>query len=252
MRVIVCVKIVPDERDIRINPDRTVALNPGSYMIGAYDLNVIEAGAQLVDADPAVELIALTARSDNAANPKVKKDILARGPARLVTVEGAGLDQAEPFVAASALAHGINALGEVDLVLCGVGSGDMYGQQTGSILAGLLGWPTLNEVAQIETGASSVTVRRSVEESNEEYEISLPCVLSLTADINTPRLSSMKAILAAGKRPMDVVSFDQAPAPSTETLQVFAPDKTARQGVVLPDASDANIDEFYQLLRRAL
>ncbi|MDR0594067.1 MAG: hypothetical protein LBG60_12600, partial [Bifidobacteriaceae bacterium] len=231
---------------------RTVALEAASRMIGTYDLNVLEAGAQLVDSDPGVELIALTARSDNTANSKVKKDILARGPVRLVTVEGAGLDEAGPFTTAAALAEGIESLGQVDLVLCGVGSGDLYSQQTGSIIGGLLGWPTLNEVGALEVGDGVVTVRRSAESSDEEYQVALPCVLCVTADINSPRVSSMKAILAAGKRPMDVVGFEAPPAGSTETLAVRAPEKAARQGAVLPDASDANIDEFYRLLRRAL
>lgn len=255
MRVVACVKIVPDERDIRVNSDRTIDLGAASYMIGTYDLNALEAGARLIDADPEVEFIALTAQSDQAGNSKVKKDILSRGPGRLVTVEGTGLNEAEPFVTASALAQGLASLGQVDLVLCGVGSGDIYAQQTGSILGGLLGWPTVNEVAHLEVGAGAVKVRRSVEDADEEYEVSLPCVLSLTADINEPRVSSMKAILAAGKKPMDVVAFEQSPAStanSIETLAVLAPERAVRQGVVLPDASDESIDEFYRQLRRAL
>jgi electron transfer flavoprotein beta subunit len=252
MKAVVCVKIVPDERDIRVNPDQTITLNPASYMIGTYDLNAIEAGAQLIDADPDVELIALTARSDNTANSKVKKDILARGPLRLVTVEGAGLDDADPYLAAVALAEGIKAVGDVDLVLCGVGSGDLYAQETGSILAGLLGWPVLNEISNLEAGPGSVKVRRAADNSDEEYEVTLPCVLSVTADINEPRVSSMKAILAAGKRPMDVVNFSGAATSPVKTVQVLAPQKAQRQGVVLADASAENIDEFYRQLRRAL
>jgi electron transfer flavoprotein beta subunit len=255
MKVVVCVKIVPDERDIRVNPDRTIALNAGSYQIGTYDLNAIEAGAKLADSDPGVELTAMTARSDAAANSKAKKDILARGPDRLVTIEGPGLDSADPFTVATALAQGISGLGDVDLVLCGVGSGDMYGQQTGAVLGGILGWPALNEVAALEAQGNTVRVRRSVEDSEEEYEVSTPCVLSVTADINTPRVSSMRAILAAGKKPRDVVAFaSEAPpgAAAVETLETLAPQKAARQGVVLPDASEASIDEFYRALRGAL
>jgi electron transfer flavoprotein beta subunit len=253
MKVVVCVKTVPDERDIRVGPDRSISLAAASHSIGTYDLNAIEAGAALVDADPEVELIAMTVRPPRPANSKANKDILARGPGRLVAIEGAGADQAEPIAVAAALAKEIAALGDVDLVLCGTGSGDLYAQETGPTLGALLGWSALNDVRVLDAADGHVAVTRAVDGGEERYEVSYPCVLSVTADINTPRVSSMKAILAAGRKPVDVIGLDEAAAPgATEVLEVLAPEKAARKLVVLPDAGEANLDEFYRALRGAL
>jgi electron transfer flavoprotein beta subunit len=254
MKVVACIKTVPDERDIRVNSDRTLSWDAATK-IGAYDLNALEAGAALVDADPEVEFIAMTVTTAYAANSKTNKDILARGPARLITVQGIGEEQKDSLEVASALAKGITDLGGVDLVVCGAGSGDMYSRQTGLLLGALLGWPALNEVKHFEVREGEVAVSRSGDGSDEEYMVALPCVLSVTADINAPRVSSMKSILAAGRKPADLMSMDGFTTPMdgvVEVVSVLAPEKAERKQIVLPDASESSVDEFYRLLRAAL
>ena len=92
-----------------------------------------------------------------------------------------------------------------DLVLCGEGSADLYAQQVGVQLGQLLNVPTINSVSKIVSVADGkVTVERTLEDEVETLEMPLPAVISVTSDINEPRIPSMKQILGAGKKPSTI------------------------------------------------
>ena len=91
MNVIACYKIVPDEQSIGIAADRSLVLDKAELVIGTYDLNAVEAGAQLVEALGG-ELTALTVGSAEVENSKLKKAVLSRGPAKAVTVAESRLE----------------------------------------------------------------------------------------------------------------------------------------------------------------
>ena len=251
MKVVVCFKNVPDEREAKIDAQRNIDFSKASLSIGTYDLNAVEAGTALLDADEAIEYVALTAGDSRSATSKLKKDVLARGPQRLVVVQAEGLSEADCLTTAQALAWGIRQIGDVDIVLFGEGSGDRYNQEVGLLVGALLGWPALNGVSKLEVAGAKALVERSLENVQERLSVSLPCALSVTSDINTPRISGMKAILSAGKKPMDVLDYELG-EPASELQSLKAPEKVPRRQVLFEDDSDGNVEEFFQILRKAL
>ena len=130
MKIIACYKIVPYEQSIGISSDGSLNFDKAELMIGQYDLNAIEAGAQLVEKCGG-ELTALTVGTQEVENSKMRKGVLSRGPANCVTVCDPSLKDADSSTTSAALAQVITSRGEFDLVICGEGSSDLYAQQVG-------------------------------------------------------------------------------------------------------------------------
>lgn len=208
MNIIACYKIVPDEQDAVVAADRTLSFDRAALKIGDYDLNAIEAGAQLAAAHDA-KLTSLTIGGGNVEDSKLKKSILARGPEENLAIKDEAFIQAGNTLTARALAAAIGHIGAYDLVLCGEGSADLYSQQVGVQLGELLGVPTINAISAIEIDGATAKVERTLGNQVETLEVPLPAVLSVVADMNTPRIPSMKDILSAGKKPSSVMSSEE-------------------------------------------
>ncbi len=254
MNVIACYKIVPYEQSIAVAADRSLVLDKAELMIGQYDLNAVEAGAQLVEKIGG-ELVALTVGSEEVENSKQRKAILSRGPARCVTVNDPSLVGADSYTPSAALAEAVRKIGAFDLVLCGEGSSDIYAQQVGVQLGDRLGLPTINGVVSIVPEDGSVLVQRAADGETETLRISLPAVLAVSSGINTTRVPSMKDILAAGKKPFSAWKATDVNVPSdkaTDTLSVLAPEQTARKGQIFTGDSGDTLSAFVAAVRAEL
>ena len=200
MNIVACYKIVYDEQDVVVKPDRTLSFERAALKIGDYDLNAVEAGAQLAVEHDAT-LIGLTAGGDSVMDSKIRKAILARGPQENVAVRDDALDMAGSLKTAHVLAAAVRNLGDVDLILCGEGSADRYAQQVGIQLGEVLGLPTINGVTSIDL-EEGVCARRAWLQALKWRGWRFRCrpFCRLWADMNTPRIPSMKDILNAGKK----------------------------------------------------
>ena len=138
MKIVSCYKLVPDEGGIAFNKNGVDA-SAAEWQIGQYDLCAVEVGAQIAEKDAENKFYALTVGGDIVENSKLKKSILSRGPQEMVAVKDAAFETADSYAMAEALAAEVKALGDVDLVLFGEGSGDMYAQQTGILTGAILG-----------------------------------------------------------------------------------------------------------------
>lgn len=252
MKIIACCKIVPEEQDISINADRTVNMGKAAPKISQYDLNAIEAAVRLAEEAGDSTVTALSAGGKKALeNSKVRKDILSRGPNSLLLAADDSLEGALPASTADALAAAATKAG-FDLILCGEGSGDLYAQQTGLLVGEKLGVPCINAVSAITLDGNAVKVERSLEDEVEVLRIGLPAVLCVTTDINVPKIPSMKAILAAGKKPIEAVDTAAAAAPVSAFASLLAPPQANRLGVILEGDSDDNIAALAEHVRKAV
>ena len=254
MNVIACYKIVPYEQSISIAADRSLNLDKAELMIGQYDLNAVEAGAQLVE-KVGGELVALTVGSAEVENSKQRKAILSRGPAKCITVNDASFAGADSSAISAALADSVKKIGDFDLVLCGEGSSDLYAQQVGVQLGERLGLPTINGVNSIVPEDGSVLIERVADGETETLRVKLPAVLAVSSSINTTRVPSMKDILAAGKKPFSAWNSADVPAAdkkATETVSVLAPEQTARKGQLFTGDSAETLTAFAAAVRAEL
>ncbi len=251
MRVIACCKAVPEEQDIVIAKDRQVSFDKAEWKFGSYDLNAVEAGKQIIEAAGG-QLSGLCAGGKILENPKMKKDIISRGLDDLYVVADEGMEQADSYQSAKVLEAAIKKMGDFDLVLCGAGSSDLYAQQVGNQLGELLGVPVVNAVNKITPEGDKVIVERVLENEVQVLEISLPAVLSVTSEINVPRIAGMKDIIAANKKPLTKFSLPEIGItdnqPSSEIVSTLAPEQVERRLNILEGDSEDVIDAFVKLL----
>lgn len=205
MRIVACYKYVWDEQDLRVNPEtRALATDRAAWKISDYDRNAIEEAVRIKE-EHAATVFALTAGP--AAARVSLKDVLARGADEAYFIQEDGLSGAEPTLTAHILAHAVQEIGDCDLVLCGEGASDDYAQQVGPRLAVLLGWPVVTYVNKIGLAERRLTAERKLENATEIVEVELPVVVTVTGDINQPRIPGLKQIMSAGKKPMHTLTL---------------------------------------------
>lgn len=256
MKLIACCKVVHDEQDITTRPDRTLATDNAGLKISLYDLNAIETAVEIATAQGDSRVVALsvgpTAMVENA---KIKKDILSRGPDSLAVVSDDACNALYSTDTAKIIAEAAKKAG-FDLLVFGEGSGDLYAQQTGLAVGEFLGLPCVNAVSKVTVAGDKIIVERDLENITEEVELTLPAVISVTSSINTPKLPSMKAILAANKKPVEKWSLADIgvdiSVPTVVQTAICAPEQADRLGIILDGDSDENIAAFAEHLRQAL
>ena len=251
MKIITCCKVVPDEEQIKVLPNRELALDDVPAKISQYDLNALEAAKKL-SAETKGSVTALSVGSSKALDAtKIRKDILSRGANDLKLVISDDHSFSDSFETAKALAAAIREQEEVDLVLCGTGSSDLYNQVTGIQLGTLLDWPTLNNVTSIQPNGDTVLVERTLENSTEVFEVALPAVLSVSSEINVPTVPAMRDIMQAGKKPVAVLTTDLADLnASASTLEQFAPEQQERRQEIIEGDNEEAVDDLVAFLKK--
>ena len=254
MKIVACYKLVPEEQDLTVNTDQTLDFSHASWKVGDYDLTAIEMAMRIGEYVDGSEVVLLTYGDDIVCDQKLKKGVYARGPQMGYAVKDDQAGQTDPFHTAGVLAAAIRKIGDVDLVVCGEGSGDVYSQQVGPILGAMLSLPVVNAVKEAMVEVEKLTVKRDLEESVEVAELPLPAVISSTSEACKPRIAGMKDILAAGKKEQVVWTMgdlDDEPASSAKTvISTLAPLKKERKREVFEGVD--SMGEFVEALRKAM
>ena len=247
MKIVAAIKVVPDDEAIKVAADRSLDASKAKEKISTYDLNAIEAGAQLAAATGG-NLVAMTASYEGASSKKVQKDILARGPEELFAYADEKLATADSLATAKALQALLGQIGDYDLVLCGDGSADMFAGAVDAQLAALLDVPVVNKVTKITPEGDKLVVERTLDAVVEEIEVPLPAVISVSPEIAQPRITGMKDIMAAGKKPAHVDPIDAVEG-AVEVAEITAPEPTPRKQEIF---TEDDIDKFAAALAEAI
>ncbi|MGU5528695.1 electron transfer flavoprotein FixA [Aeromonas hydrophila] len=256
MKIITCYKSVPDEQDIIVNStDGSLDISKADAKISQYDLNAIEVACELKQQQSDVQVIAMSIGGKALTNAKGRKDVLSRGPDELVVVIDDQFECSLPHQTAIGLAATAKKVG-FDLIICGDGSADLYAQQVSLLLGEALDVPAINGISKIlSLSDSHIVVERSLEDETETLNISLPAVIAVSTDINTPQIPSMKAILGAAKKPVQVwnsadIGIDQVGTLSVQ--QVAAPKQKVRQRIIIEGDNAEQIATFADHLRKII
>jgi electron transfer flavoprotein beta subunit len=203
MKIIVCVKQVPDtETRIRIAPEGNAIVETDiNWVISPYDEYGIEEALRIKEKQGGeVVLVGLGPERVQTA----LRNGLAMGADAAVHLKDPAFDRADPLGVARALAAAIKGLGPVDLVFTGQqGVGGDHSQVPGA-LAELLDLPQVTTVVKLEVGEGKATAEREIEGARETWATSLPALVSAQKGLNEPRYASLKGIMAAKKKTLEV------------------------------------------------
>lgn len=242
MKIVVAYKWAPNPQDADVRPDGTVDLSRAKAAVSEYDPVAFELARRLADATGG-EVIGLSVGAASIDTPLARKAALSRGLDRLVLVADDALADADGTRLAAVLAAAVRAIGDVDVVLAGDSSIDVAAGQVPLTLAGELGWLGLASVSRVEAADGGLVVERDLPAGTTVLAVEGPVVLAATADAVVPKVAGMKDILAAAKKPTEVLALDAldvpAPGATLTTLSTAKPGGGDRQATVIDGADPA-------------
>ena len=208
MRIVVCVKHVPDLMAERRLIDGHVDREQGDGTLNELDENAVEA-ALVVAGEHDAEVVVVTVGPDDAVDA-VRRG-LQMGADRGVHVLDDDLAGTDVFGTARVLAATIRRLAQdsvVDLVLTGMASLDGLTSMLPAALAAELELPQLTLAGELTVTGSTVQVRRDLDHATEVLRAPMPALVSVTDQSNDPRYPAFAGIMAARKKPVEVLTLD--------------------------------------------
>ncbi len=200
MKILVPVKRVVDYNvKIRVKPDGSgVELANVKMSMNPFDEISVEEALRLKEAGKAEEVVVVSIGPAKAE--ETLRTALAMGADRAILVETD--DTVEPLAVAKIL-KGVAEAEQPGLIIVGKQAIDDDANQTGQMLAALLGWAQGTFASKVEIGADKATVTREVDGGLQTIDIKLPAVVTTDLRLNEPRYASLPNIMKAKKKPLD-------------------------------------------------
>ncbi len=205
MRLVVCVKYVPDASGLRtLSADGTVDRTGADGRLSELDEYAVEAALAIRDSDGESEVVIVTVGPE-AARAAVLKS-LQMGADAGVHVADDAIHGSDAIGTSLVLASAVGRQ-KPDLVLCGMASTDGSMGVVAAMLAERLGLPQLTLASEVTIDGSTVRIRRDGDTAVEIVQADVPLVLSVTDQCNEPRYPSFKQIMAAKRKPLETLSL---------------------------------------------
>ena len=222
MKVLVAVKRVVDFNvKIRVKSDGTgVETGNVKMSMNPFDEIALEEGVRMREAGTADELIAVSMGPQ--ACQETIRTALAMGSDRGILVETDA--ELEPLAVAKLL-KAITEKENPDLVILGKQAIDDDCNQTGQMLAALLGWGQGTFASGLEFGDAKVTVTREIDGGLETVALTLPAVVTTDLRLNEPRYASLPNIMKAKKKPIDTMTPEDLGIDAAPRLKILKVDE---------------------------
>ena len=244
MKILVAVKRVVDYNvKVRAKADGTGVETANVKMsMNPFDEIAVEEAVRLQEAGKAKEIVAVSLGV--AACQDTIRTALAMGADRGVLVE---TDAELQPLAVAKLLKAVVEKEKPDLVILGKQAIDDDSNQTGQMLAALLGWPQGTFASKVEVGAGTVNVTREIDGGLETVALKLPALVTTDLRLNEPRFVKLPNIMKAKKKPLDVLKpadLGVDIAPRLVTLSVQEPPK--RQAGIKVDSVATLVDKLHK------
>ncbi len=201
MKVVVCVKQIPDPADPGVlDPETRTLKRDVKLILDESDSYGVEMALQLVDTAGGGE-VTLVSMAPNGERSGLAT-ALAMGAASAVLVSDPELIGSDALTTAKILGAAIKDQG-ADLIIAGSESSDGYTGTVPAQLAAVLGIPSVTAAKAVEVDGSTLKVQRQTDGGYDEVECPMPAVISVTAGVVEPRYPSFKGIMAAKSKPVD-------------------------------------------------
>lgn len=260
MNLVVCIKQVPSSNEVRLDPQTHTIVRDGKQsVVNPFDLHAIECAVALKErfggSITAVSMGILSAEA-------LLRDAVARGVDRGLLLSDRAFAGSDTLATSYTLAAGIRTLAEpFDLILCGKMATDGDTAQIGPELAEQLGIPHITDVADLLSADSGcVTVRRMLGPVQQDLRVPLPALLTVTRELNLPRLPSLAGVRRSLTAPCPVLKaadldvhlgrlgLDGSP---THVVCTFVPDR-ARESICLTGTAREQAQSLLKLVQETV
>ncbi len=241
MKLAVCVNHVPDtETKVKVGSDgKSIEKTGVNFVLNPYDEFAIEECLKLKEKQGG-EVVAVSLGGDS--HKDTLRKALAMGVDKAVLLKDDSVR--DSFSVAHALAEYLKGYGP-DVVFFGKQSVDSDDAAVGTMVAEMLGVPSVSVVVKLEVSGTTATAEREVEGGRERMETTLPAVFTAQKGLNEPRYPSLKGIMAAKSKPIEEIQPSTA-TPKLEVLSMHKPPAKSAGKIVGSDASA--VPELVRLL----
>jgi len=248
MNIIVCAKQVVDASEIKIDSNtKKPILQGAAQKISDIDKNALEEAIKLKDKHGGK----ITTVTVGTADAKERiKELLAMGADEGVLVTPP--EKCDYHVTSTLLAEAIKKIGAYDVILCGEASTDMFSGQVGPRLAGLLNIPQITYALKVDAAKDKVVCDRNMGDKAVTTESTYPVLISVTKEINEPRLPSLMQILAAANKPINEMTADSLSSglkPVVDTIDLKGV-SMERKNVVYQNDLDESVKQLVDSLAK--
>jgi len=246
MNIFVCAKQVVDVSEIKIDSNTKKPILQGiPQKISDIDKNALEEAIKIKEKHGG-KITVITAGPSNAKERI--KELLAMGADEgiLVTLP----EKSDYHVTSNLLACAIKKIGKYDIILCGEASIDMFSGQIGPRLAGILNIPQITYAQKINAEKEKITADRNMGELAITTESTYPVLVTVTKEINEPRLPSLMQILGAASKPINEWSADSLTSgltPLVDTIELKGIPMT-RKNIIFKDDIDQSVGKLVDSL----
>jgi len=246
-RIIVCLKQAIDVTLLKVDPaTRQLITASAPRKISDFDKNALEEAIRIKEKVGGTEICTVTVTSEDAK--AVLREALAMGADKGYVIQDASFQNIDTSGTAFVLAQAIRRIGDFDLILCGETSLDSFSGLVSAKLAELLSLPQITSVRQLSVEGSVVTAERALEEVYETVRARTPALVSVTREINQPRIPSLMMIMKASKK--EIVTWTAADLEipkdklesKIEIVEVLAP-RMERKKIMITGESAQEIAE---------
>jgi electron transfer flavoprotein beta subunit len=254
VKIVVCVKQVPDTAEVRINPETNTLIRDGvQSIINPYDMHAIEAALQIRE-KAGGKVTVLTMGPPQAEN--ALREAISMGVDDAVLLTDRVFAGSDTWATAYALSKAIEHLG-ADVILCGKQAIDGDTAQVGPEMAEFLDIPHIAYIRKIEdVKEDRIVVQRLMDDGYDLLESSLPVLLTVVRELNVPRMPSLKGKMAAKKAEIKKLSAADIAAEEsklglrgspTQVRNIFAPETKKDRKMI-----DGTTEEIIDVLVKEL
>ncbi len=255
MNIIVCVKQVPDAKDVRLDPEtNTLAREGVQSIMNPYDQHAVEEAVRLKE-QLGGEVTVLSMGPPQAE--EVLKQAISCGADHAVLVSDRAFAGADTWATSYTLGKAVNKIGDFDLILCGKQAIDGDTAQVGPGLAIQLDIPFVTCIQKIrEATESELVMERMMDDGYDVVAVKYPMLLTVVKDLNEPRVPSLKGKMKAKKAEIQVLSAEDVGADSakiglagspTQVVDVFPPPPRGERAL-LTGSIDEQVEQLVEKL----
>lgn len=259
MKIIVCVKQVPDAKDVRLDPKtNTLAREGVESIMNPYDRHALEEAVAIKELQGGTVTV-LTMGPPQAE--AVLREAIACGADEGVLISDRAFAGADTWATSYTLAKAVQSLGDFDLILCGKQAIDGDTAQVGPGLACRLQVPFATCVQKTRfVSAESIEVERMMDDGFDVLRLPLPALMTVVKDINEPRVASLKGKMKAKKAEIRTYSAADIGADPqciglagspTQVVRVFSPEPRGDRQI-FSGSVDEQVDQLVACLRAHL
>ena len=238
-RIVVCIKQSLDVTQLEADTATRRLITVGvPRKISDFDKNALEEAMWLRE-KLGGEVIVTTVGSEEAKT--ALREALAMGADKAYLLSDTSFEDSDTLATSRILAEAIKKMGPFDLILCGEASIDSFTGQVGPRLAERLSIPQITYVRGLSLNGDVVVAERSLEDCYETVKAKLPALLTVTREINEPRIPSLMAIMKASKKELTIWNAEDInvskegvgeAGSAIQVMEVLAP-KVERKKIVI-------------------